>query len=163
MIQKYLKTFQPLLNLLAGDNVALAGSISLRLHGLIVNREPGDMDIVIFSPTAAQLKVLADLSWLRIEGNKDSEYTSDNVIHCKSLKFKKDDLVADVLLEPKKSMPPDLLIYEFEGKYYRIQSIKNTIDAKRSFRHNRDSSIYIREKDVMDFEMLKRDNFNLIQ
>lgn len=149
--------FKPLIDSIYGPNVALAGLHSLRAHGLVVTREPEDLDVVIFSPTKQQLDTLAGLDFFRVKQPGVPQYHLDQEV---SVKFKKDGHTIDFLLEHAKCTPDDLLFCEVNGSYYRVQSIKNTIDAKLSFSRKNDAGAEeLRTKDAMDLLDIHANNF----
>ena len=147
------------------NNLVLGGTHAMILHGLKTPRIPGDMDIIIYSPTEKQLETLEVLRDLMVD--KEELFNEYNRI---SFKFEKkiDNVVhtevytLDILLEFM-PFPENLLIYESEiddtkvrveesSIRVRVQSIENIIKAK---------SIYGRVKDLTDFINLKNLNFNL--
>jgi len=166
-MQNYLQTFKNFIQPLGTDNVVIGGTLALKAHGLIMSREATDLDLIIFKPTDKQLEYIKLMSAFQKEFIDDEALKNPfSDYHRKSYKFKKNELIIDILLQDK-FVPNDLLLFNFDGTYYKIQSVKNTIDAKRSymFDNKYDSrtgnSSYIREKDVKDFNDLKNSNFNL--
>lgn len=191
-INDYLFTFRNFLSRINGNNVVLAGVNALKLHGLKMSREANDLDVVIFNPTEKQMSFLRDVSMLSSSnknGNfwrdpsgcekiQDENYPLDNII----LKFKKDDLNLDVILEQSPT-PSGLLfhrIYVDEHSYYettegrehftslrklefKIQNIALNIEAKNSYAVRNQDGLkhYRRIKDAIDLQDLKNSNFNL--
>lgn len=154
-MKQHLEVFSKLIDTINGSNVALAGALSLKAHGLLLGRDGADLDVVIFSPTEKQLAALENLNFFRVTNKNQPKYPLDREV---SVKFKKDGLTIDFLLEHGKETPTDLLYYEHEGTYYKVQSVEGTIAAKRSFK---DDEGRMRYKDVMDLLDLKSQNFNL--
>jgi len=157
-MEQYLKTFKQLIQPLGTQNVVIGGTIALKAHGLIMSREATDLDLIIFNPTEKQKAYIESMKFFEIENRNIPQH-----VYQKSFKFKKANLTIDILIQ-ESEVPQGLLYAEFEGTFYKVQSIKNTIDAKRSYCLY--GSIggnvkYIREKDVKDFEDLKSSNFNL--
>lgn len=155
-LQQHLSVFKPLLTSLLDTNLAIAGMHSLELHGLNTGRETSDLDIVIFKPTKLQMSALKSLEFFRVLHTGKADYGIDDAV---SVKFTKDGLTIDFLLETDKDTPADLLLFEMEGTTYKVQSVANTIAAKASFLSDTDKS-KCRLKDAKDFMALKNLNFN---
>lgn len=164
-IECYLNTFEKIINLLrSSDNVAIGGYQALKLHGLVLNREPSDLDIIIFQPTPKQIAVLKVLQCFDIiKRPRGLEFEE-----IKAFKFKKHDMFMDIIIS-KQYMPP-LLSIQFDSGYFKVNSIMNVIEAKASykFRRNEDgpdytneTNTYARAKDMVDLQQLKNINFNI--
>jgi hypothetical protein len=166
-INDYLFTFRKLIKNINGDNLVIAGVNALKIHGLKMSRQANDLDIVLFCPTEKQLTLLRGMASLSIcekqyEDDKDKiqdeSYPIDNMV----LKFKKDNLYLDIILE-KECCPNDLLFHKFNNEYYKIQNIALNIKAKNSYAvRNQDGlRLYRRIKYSVDFQDLKNSNFNI--
>lgn len=165
-INDYLFTFRNLFKLINGDNLVIAGTNALKLHGLKMSRDAADLDVVLFNPTEKQLTILRGMSCLQIKENEhnsaadfqDETYPIDNII----LKFKKDELFLDIILS-KDIVPDFLLFHKFDREFYKIQNIALNIDAKNSYAvRNQDGlRLYRRIKDSIDLQDLKNSNFNI--
>lgn len=160
-IRRQLSTFSNLLDNIYESNVVIGGTNALLIHGLVMSRQPGDLDLVIFNPTEKQKTVLKYMKPLCDAG--ESGYNGADELR-KSYKFTINDMVINILIE-NTNVSSDLLIFKFDGRDYKVQSIKEVIDAKRSYHiknKNPDNLIhYVRDKDVRDFIDLKNSNFNL--
>lgn len=165
-IDQYLNTFKSIIDILSSsDNVAIGGYQALKLHGLILNREPGDLDLIIFDPTPKQFAALKVLSCFDIIKNRPKDVTTEEI---KAFKFKKADLFMDVII--CKDSTPCLLSFTCSVGTFKVNSVENIIKAKRSykFRYNEDTceygsetNTYARTKDMLDFQQLKNINFNM--
>ena len=160
-MQKYLKTFKKLIEPLGTSNVVIGGALSLKAHGLNMNREAEDMDLIIFDPTPQQINYIKSFEFFSMPRDLPFNVNSYNQ---RSFKFQKDGLIIDILIS-KIPVPENLLYYNFDGTFYKVQSVSGTIDAKRSYYYERNendkTSKYVRNKDVEDFIDLKNSNFNL--
>lgn len=130
-------------------NLVIGGMHALRLHGLVMHREPSDLDIVVYQPTKEQLQYLAALCD-RAEVKEDDE-------NYRSYKVESNGFVVDFLLETGENMPSNLLGFSHLGFQFFVQSVEGVISAKRCY-NNAD---FQREKDITDCESLKANNFNL--
>lgn len=158
-VEHYLKTFKELLIHLKDENNFIIGGIwALKLHGLIVSRETNDLDLVIYNPTPKQLQVLKALKFFEYHGSSSDEYNISRIAEedRRSFKFKKNDLIIDILLDYDRDFNPNNYL---SYKDFNIQSIEKVMEAKRKYRAN--DQKYVREKDVIDFLTLKNENFNL--
>jgi len=182
-IKVYIRTFLPILEQMMDNNMVLAGTLALRLHGLNISRDSGDLDVVLYQPTKKQLDILTTLSPLQVKNPFHDGDCYDNDLRGKllkngrqkTIKFQKDGLFIDFILEHDKHLPDfDLLVLKYESdscndvtgilnKYeFKIQNIFLNILAKNSYILDaRDGlNIYRREKDMKDLIMLKNENFN---
>jgi hypothetical protein len=176
-IKSYIDNFFPLLENIIDNNMVIAGTLALKLHGLNFSRESGDLDIVLYQPTKKQIDILTILSTFQVENpfkpideysNNDQNKLLEKGIQ-KTIKFMKNGLYIDFILEYNKPFPfVDLLQYKYVTKdlnihYFNIQNILLNIMAKNSYilENGRDQlSIYRREKDMKDLIILKNENFN---
>lgn len=151
----HLITFENLLHPFGTDNMVLSGSMALKEHGLNFNREIPDLDVAIYNPTAEQLKYIETIKFFSY--NNETAYKNEKVF-----KFKKDNLVLDLLISDK-SISPDshYLFFKYRSTYYKVAPIKDVVAAKNSYTYAAKQGSYIREKDITDFMMLKNDNFNM--
>ena len=147
-LDKALSVFAPEIKALkagetAGErNVIIGGSVALMLHGLQIGREPGDLDLVIYTPTDRQMIVLSDSRTFK-NAEESGEYGG--------YKCAKEGRVLNVLIEVNKPVPSGLLGGMFTGYSHLIQSIDNVMAAKTR---------YARPKDFYDLQQLKNLNFN---
>lgn len=170
-IKDYLSTFQKIINLIIWPNVVIGGKQALRLHGLNMTTPPADLDLIIFTPTVKQMEALKILSIFDCVENRPKKSELDypgNELHQKAMKFKKDGLFLDIIIAKHIPLPSGLLNYVFNGNSFPVNTIKNIIDAKRSYFFERqDEKDYIlpakysRTKDMEDFIDLKNKNFNI--
>ncbi len=140
-IDKYLKTFHDEIWKMDKGNLVIGGIHALKLHGLNIEREPGDCDIVVYAPHIEQEEFLESLVNNGKADDSDEPYRSYKLI--------KDGLTLDFLVEREKCLPHDLLMYE----NLRVQSVRGVIEAKSEYKG--------REKDIEDCKNLKHLNFNL--
>src|ERR1700744_218658 len=101
-IKSYLNNFYYLIKAINGDNLVLAGTNALKLHGLKMSRQANDIDVVLFQPTEKQMQVLRNLSMMVVgdkqhfhndhEKIQDENYPLDKIL----LKFKKNDMFIDI-------------------------------------------------------------------
>lgn len=152
-MNNHVKEFEKLLLALNGDNLVLAGSIALIEHGLIMSRLPLDLDVVIYQPNDKQKELLKAIYLVALD-NKVSEYPFETT---KQFKFLKNGFHCNILIEDK-FVPVDLLYYQNNGVFYKIQNIKINMQAKMSFK-TKDGKY--REKDLLDCIDLKNSNFNI--
>lgn len=164
----FIETFKKLIEPLDKDNnMVISGSCVLKAHGLILNREPQDLDIIVYKPTLEQKKYIEQISPLQLD-DIDYDRPSTNVSDAKqiqfSYKFKKNGLIINIIFQETKEMPVDLLHYLHDGTYYKIQNINEVVKAKRECSYEKgegSKNLYLREKDIKDFIDLKNSNFNL--
>lgn len=164
-IECYLNTFEQIIKALnTSDNIAIGGYQALKLHGIALNRQPSDLDIIIFQPTPRQLATLKVLQCFDcIKRPRDIDFE-----HIKAFKFKKHDMFMDVIIS-KDSIGP-LLSFNHDTGNFKVNSIFEVVRAKASykFRRNEDgpdysneTNTYARAKDMIDFQQLKNINFNM--
>lgn len=171
-INQYISKFEGLIDSLSAgvDNVVLGGAHALYLHGLEMSRMAADLDLIIYKPTIGQeeiLKIMSNFDMIKFQ-RPEPRYPGERVV--KAIKLKKDDFFMDIIIE-EEPVPEGLLIHKYHCNEYKIQSISNTIAAKRSYIHNKkvstsdghqnDMEAYVRRKDIQDFIDLKNMNFNL--
>lgn len=174
----HINNFRKLLIALNDKNLVLCGTLALKIHGLKMHRESGDLDVAIYKPTDKQMSILRNLSMLQTredgfqEGHdkiQDEDYPIDNII----LKFQKSGYKIDIHLT-KDELPKNVefLYYEFNTNgihhipmtfFFKVQNIALNIEAKNSYAiRNQDGlRLYRRIKDAKDFQDLKNSNFNL--
>jgi len=152
-MDKRISTFLHILKPLAGnhvnlENVVISGATAIKAHGLILNREPSDLDVAVYQPTDEQLEII-------LKGEK--AMTAGPYPEQRVFKFYHDGQSMDIVVEYEET-PPGLLYhahyYGDEVLFFKIQSIENCVAAKR---------MYNREKDWRDFQDLKNSNFNMTQ
>lgn len=173
-INAYINAFLPMLTSLGckkeDNNIVFAGVNALKLHGLFMNREANDLDVVLFQPTQNQIDYLTNISLFQISKpfghngdylpNEQEEILSS--LRQKSMKFEHNGLFLDVLLT-KDELPHDLLYYKAFETMWKIQNIALNIEAKNSYSLSRERdgmSLYRRSKDMEDLIDLKNSNFN---
>lgn len=160
VMRDFIENFQGLLSQLNDDNLVLAGTNALKLHGLRMNRQANDLDCVLFCPTEKQKQILNAIQSLRIDNPFAPNYESEDIHHLRSLKFKKGDLFLDILIS-QENTPSDLLLYRCCNMQFKIQNIALNIKAKSSYTLERTGlEKYKRLKDFEDFQDLKNSNFN---
>lgn len=132
-------------------NVVISGATAIKAHGLILNREPSDLDIAVYQPTEEQWEHI-------LKGEK--AMTAGPYPEQRVFKFENEGFHMDIVVEHSET-PDGLLMAWFipqsegdGGWLFKIQSIENCIAAKR---------MYNREKDWRDFQDLKNSNFNMTQ
>lgn len=152
-IDNFLGVFENLLKTINGDNLVVTGGNVLKLHGLIMNRECMDLDVLIYNPTPEQYKKLDDISFFELS----SQLVEYPIQEVKQVKFKKHDYCVDIFLL-KKDTPNNCLVYEFNGIRYKVAPIDEIIKAKASYGYLRNKAK--RTKDVLDLQDLKNSNFN---
>ena len=124
-MHNHVKAFEKLLLALNGDNLVLAGSIALIEHGLIMSRLPLDLDVVIYQPNDKQKELLKAIYLVALENNV-SEYPFETT---KQFKFLKNGFHCNILIEDK-FVPVDLLYYNCNGIFYKIQNINYNMQLK---------------------------------
>lgn len=149
------------------ENIVIGGTVALAAHGLNLDRKPGDLDLVIYSPSEEQYKYLELLSVFAL-----GKQSRDMCIRgLRSIKFKRAGEILNILIE-KDTFPESNLLYtkcyKKEGgfMYLQMQSISKVIEAKNSYRINPHSvgltgNRYARVKDYYDCQQLKNLNFNV--
>ena len=161
-MKKYLDTFNqiilPLRKNYSGSNVYIGGSAALKLHGLTLNREINDLDIVILNSTNQQADYLESIKFFNTPVNE--KYPNGNTC----LRFVKDNLVLNVLLDRKENFAQfnedDLLYYSYQELFYKVCPVSMIMEAKRKYIKERTEGNYVRQKDMLDFIDLKNSNFN---
>jgi hypothetical protein len=148
-LDQYLSTFELMLDELQTaskntNNVRLGGSMILKLHGLNFSRPSGDLDVIITNPTEEQKQYLKHLSFF---DQNDTSYPNEM-----NYKFKKQNLCLNILLVENFEEKIENVFYKHKDKYYNIVPIKEIINAKKR---------YNRSKDIIDFLLLKNENFNI--
>ena len=76
----------------------------------------------------------------------------------RSYKIEYNKILVDILVEHKKDTPKDLLLYENERIYYKIQSVENVFEARSSYNCGKGT---IRAKDHISTIKMKELNFNI--
>ncbi len=142
-LQNTLNEFNSYLESLKGLNLVIGGSWALRLHGLILEKEPNDVDIVIYRPTPEQLTFLDSISMEQDEIRDDDHYEE------RSYKFTRNGFTIDFLLETERELPEIILSYNL---HLYVNSIEEILRAR---------SRYMRDKDILDTDSLKKLNLNL--
>lgn len=154
-LDDYFRSFSTLLGNLNDTNVVIGGMWALKIHGLNILREINDLDIVVYRPTPEQSVIIDTLK--AIQGSRRGQPYHNQ----RSVKVERDGFVLDILIEDKHT-PDNLLLYQYNDWYFKVQNIKEVIDAKRSYSYQDETrGGYIREKDVRDIFDLKQANFNL--
>jgi hypothetical protein len=154
----YLNTFKELIDQLKEkeNNVVIGGMQALTLHGLNFSRETQDLDLIIYNPTPNQSIALQALKIFQV--TRENMQVSYGEIQ-KSNKFRKDNLFIDILIEV--GQKPEGLLNHINGEMQLpVQSVKNVIAAKASYKYEGVGGFYVREKDLLDFIDLKNSNFN---
>jgi len=165
-IDFYLDTFKPIIDQLStSKNIAIGGYQALKLHGLILNREPKDLDIIIFQPTQLQIAALSVLICFDIIRDRPKDLKFENF---KAFKFKKNDIYLDVIIS---NLPMEnLLTFSCSAGDFKVNTIQGVIEAKASYKFRRNEEtvdyaneicLYARAKDMLDFQQLKNINFNM--
>src|ERR1700761_3055210 len=176
IINRYVETFEDILFDIQGSNTVIAGTNNLLMHGLIMNRMPEDLDIIIFKPTKRQDELLNKLKEIRqIPLNEpdtdEHDYTGEIIKDAKlrSIKIQRGDLCLNFILERHLETPSDLLYARIELKgnviMMKCQSISANIEAKAGYKVMKEGkngliTWHRRLKDVIDFQDLKNSNFN---
>lgn len=148
-LESTLSVFAKILTQLNRDgNLVIGGSNALVLHGIKVARVPVDVDIIIYSPTDRQLKILelvSDFSHVQTVGG---DYPK-TVFKFKTKKLGK-VYTLDILFE-EGSLPENLLLFKKGNILARVQDVDKVIEAKSSYKRSKDLT------DLLDFKNL---NFN---
>jgi hypothetical protein len=149
-LETYLSTFKTIIDNLIhfnkeSKNVRLGGSIILKTYGLNFSRKVGDLDLIITNPNKEQR---AYVKGLKINNKLSSSYYyHDNV------KIFKNNLCLNILLvDPCYKNIVNNISYKFGNVEYILVPINEILDAKKSYKRN---------KDITDFLMLKNENFNI--
>lgn len=140
-------------------NVVIAGSCALELHGLTLGWEPQDLDIVLFDPTPAQLLEVVNKYDQCADYEAEKTLEANNALP-RSYKLKKESQELNIIIAYDEHAPADLMWYMFGGLMYKVNSIRNIIDAKLSYSVGRKKS-YLRAKDMVHLNKLKNLNFNV--
>lgn len=138
--------FYGILSSINDDNVVLGGTNALLLHGLKMSREPNDLDIIIYRPNSEQVAKIHN--YAKANSGVDNRISEDDAVIYDSIKVT--DIKGNVInfIFESREKRKNLLLW----KGINVESIEGVINAK---------SGYNREKDVKDFEDLKKSNFNL--
>lgn len=140
------------------DNIVLAGSNALREHGLYTDWEPQDLDIILFDPTPSQLLEITT-KYEQCMGYETEKKLGDDVLP-RSYKLSKEGKELNVIIAYSEPVPNNLLYYNFQGVFFKVNSISNIIEAKKSYASGRDKS-FLRKKDILHLMSLKNLNFNI--
>jgi len=126
------------------NNVRLGGSLVFKVHGLNFSRKTDDLDIILVNPTEEQktyLNLIRAFSILK--GDYDYETTN--------FKFVKDGLILNILvINDYTDENQYKTYYKHKNIYYEVVAINEIIKAKKRYNRN---------KDINDFELLKKENF----
>ena len=146
-------------------NVVIGGTCALIAHGLNVGREPNDLDVIIYRPSTEQLRYLDSIRLFSLKHSTGTGADLTGDLHLRSLKFKKNGLILNILFERDKAKPSFLLRFWDAGASYKIQDIASVIEAKNSYilqphTTGLTGERYARVKDLFDFQQLKNLNFN---
>ncbi len=120
-------------------NLFISGSCALELMGLILPRNPDDLDIVIYHPIEMQVKHLNRL----YKTTTNLDYNQISIILYK----REDSEIINIFVDNTSLAPEKLLYYQ----NFPINNIQSIIEAKAGY--DRDKDI----KDLLDFKFL---NFN---
>ena len=147
--------------------VVIGGTCALIAHGLNVGQEPNDLDVIIYRPSTEQLRYLDSIRLFSLKPSTGTgaDLTGDSNFGLRSLKFKKNGLILNILLERDKAKPAFLLRFWEAGASYKIQDVASVIEAKNSYVLQPNTTgltgeRYARVKDLFDFQQLKNLNFN---
>lgn len=132
------------------NNIVIGGSAALLFHGLSLDKQPEDFDIIIYSPTLFQYEKLKTFELFTLPNQVPSSSR-------KSYKMRINDVLVDILIEKKLSLPENLLKIEVENHLYFVQSINNIIAARKTY-----CNPLPRLKDLVSCTKLKEKNFNLL-
>ena len=135
------------------DNVIIGGAAALKMHGLEIGREVDDLDVIIYSPTENQKRILDTLELI----SKTKYYGPEE--NRRTIKIENNKLVLNIIKEAG-GVPRNLLSVNFRNSSILIQSISNVIKAKVGYTMNYDDGTYMRAKDMKDLVILKNLNFN---
>ena len=144
------------------QNVVIAGSNALKLHGLIIDWTPDDLDIVIFDPTPQQVLIVTQ----NYEQSMSYEQEKEVIGLPRSFKMEKKMpekivLSLNIILAYDISVPNELLYFKYWDKDWKVNSIKNIIEAKCSYMVGQGRKKgFLRAKDVEHLQKLKNLNFN---
>ena len=148
-LNNYLFVFNNILDNLKklGDetnpNIRLGGSLILKLHGLNFSRKSGDLDVIVDNPTEGQKNYMQGMQ--AISTSNCGDYSED------SFKVAISGCYMNILIKKPGIVYPKLY-YVYGSTNYSICSIDEIITAKKD---------YGRKKDLIDFQMLKNENFNV--
>ncbi len=167
-MRNIIREFLPIIKQLNGieDNLVIGGSNALKIHGLNISRKCEDLDLIIYNPSERQKKILEGLKFFDIIKDrpiKAIEYPEG--VLPKAIKLNGGHYYMDIIIE-NKTVPEDLLLLKFNDIYFKIQNIQLTIDAKNSYKWERQGGEeislikYSRSKDMRDLIDLKNMNFN---
>lgn len=133
---------------LGNNNIVIGGTTALKLHGLILNKEPEDIDVIVYKPTKDQLKLIDVLKLFDDEICESIEYGR------RSIKLNIDNALLNIVIEWHDSKPSNLLSFKMDYLKLDIQSVENVFKAQRSYNK--------RKKDLESSIKLKELNFNII-
>lgn len=165
-MKKFLDVFFPLLKDLNESNLFLTGMNALQSHGLVISRDPIDLDVAIHKPTDKQkqiLEILKPLSEFHIS-NEITDYENNVRSDIKIIKFKRKGISIDIFLTEKEG-PKESLLYDYEGTMFKVSPIDEIIKSKASYGREHINTLGVpvllkRAKDVIDLQDLKNNNFN---
>ena len=132
------------------NNIVIGGSAALLFHGLNLDKQPEDFDIIIYNPTQLQYEKLETFELFTLQNQVPSSTR-------RSYKMRINDVLVDILIEKNLSLPENLLKIEVENRLYFIQSINNIIAARKTY-----CNPLPRLKDLVSCIKLKEKNFNLL-
>lgn len=136
--------------------MSIVGSTALFLHGVILPRPVGDIDIKIVNPSPALKEYLASLSPFALEAEKYPDNT-EAVLTFVSRGARLNILIykevpAENHIESTEPRPTLLSwVDPNDGRAYTVQNVLTTIEAKAR---------YNRSKDQLDLAQMKCINFN---
>lgn len=145
-----LNKFEKFLALLnTNDNIVIGGTVALKLHGLHIGREVDDLDVIIFSPSFEQEKVLEMLDEL-----SSTKYYGPTK---RTLRLKSGEFELNII-KATGQKPTNLLRF---GNF-EINNVDEVFAAKSTYTSLRSGTKVCRVKDMEDALAMKSLNSNLV-
>jgi len=143
-LRKHVDCFQELLTELNGSNLVLTGSCVLKVYGVELHIEPGDLDVAIYDPTPRQLQVINKYEDQNQADNKELKKEYRRVLKLIS----PEGVTIDIIVELGTDNEGDNYL---KYKEFNLQPINKIMEARQR---------YLRSKDYESFLQLKNLNFN---
>lgn len=138
-------------------NIVIGGSFALALHGVVLHKQPEDVDLVLYSPNLDQIAKLTGMKPFCLNNNQVPKYERRSYKFNVSGVFTNKPVQVDLLLD-NGSVPEDLLCINFGGTIFYIQSVEGVFEARRKYIKG---ERWIRVKDHVSTQQLKQLNFNM--
>jgi len=150
------KDYKHIFDVLKNDascEMIIAGTTALGLHGLVLDKFPEDLDVLLYCPDNVDIEFFKVLTKLYPTGLEDKCSLDISNYKRRSRKLKINNNIVDFIKIQKHHILPNYLTLEVENIVFKIQPVEEVIDARRGYGK--------RNKDLISSLALKHYNFNL--